>query len=168
MMPGSQQAPWTPSRHRLEAVLRGSPPYPMVSLPPEGGFWSDPSNGHEGNTVNSEQQPLAAIHGNDSDDNPCRTYRAHFLQSEHFNFCGLDEVAGPVVLSVKYHSDSEDAGNQVRIILRLTSGSTHHLLPDTSSSVLNMAKALCPALTLANLQPVLCPSVADCITYFDE
>ena len=107
MMPGSQQAPWTPSRHRLEAVLRGSPPYPMVSLPPEGGFWSDPSNiagdkDHEGNSVTSDTAPLAALNGNDSDDNPCRTYRAHFLQSEHFNFCGQDEVLGPVVLSVKY------------------------------------------------------------------
>jgi len=96
MMPGSQQAPWTPSRHRLEAVLRGSPPYPMVSLPLEGGFWTDPSNGHQHHQdpVNNSSSdtaaaaPLAAIHGNDSDDNPCRTYRAHFLQSEHFNFCG--------------------------------------------------------------------------------
>ena len=165
-MPGSQQAPWTPSRHRLEAVLRGSPPYPMVSMPPEGGFWCDPGAG-AGHSDNSDLGPGP---GGDTEaaESPCRTYRAHFLQSEHFNFCGLDEVAGPVVLSVKYHSDSDDTSNQVRIILRLTSGSTHHLLPDTSSSVLNMAKALCPALTLANLQPVLCPSVADCITYFDE
>ena len=155
----SSQGVWPPSRHRLEEILRSSPPYPMVSLPPQGGFWCDPAD------KNSERVPSEPVA---EAEETCRTYRLHFLQSEHFNFCGLDEVAGPVVLSVKYHSDSEDAGNQVRIILRLTSGSTHHLLPDTSSSVLNMAKALCPALTLANLQPVLCPSVADCITYFDE
>ena len=162
---GSNSVPWTHSRHRLESLLRGSPPYPMVSLPPEGGFWCDPAD-REGRGGGSDDLGEG---GHPADlEEICRTYRAHFLQSEHFNFCGLDEVAGPVVLSVKYHSDSEDAGNQVRIILRLTSGSTHHLLPDTTSSVLNMAKALCPALTLANLQPVLCPSVADCITYFDE
>ena len=159
MTNGSQGA-WPASRQRLEEILRTSPPYPIVSLPPQGGFWSDPSDGSPVQRVPSESVMEA--------EQTCSTYRAHFLQSEHFNFCGLDEVAGPVVLSVKYHSDSGDTGNQVRIILRLTSGSTHHLLPDTSSSVLNMAKALCPTLTLANLQPVLCPSVADCITYFDE
>ena len=55
-MPGSQQAPWTPSRHRLEAVLRGSPPYPMVSMPPEGGFWCDPGAG-AGHSDNSDLGP---------------------------------------------------------------------------------------------------------------
>ena len=36
------------------------------------------------------------------DESPRRTYKAHFLQPEHFNFCGLDDLMGPVVLSVKY------------------------------------------------------------------
>ena len=82
MMPGSNQAPWTPSRHRLESVLRGSPPYPMVSLPPEGGFWSDPSRhdnsyDSDGNHMISDTPALQSDH----DDNPCRNriinYRSH-------------------------------------------------------------------------------------------
>ena len=186
MMPGSQQAPWTPSRHRLEAVLRGSPPYPMVSLPPEGGFWSDPSNiagdkDHEGNSVTSDTAPLAALNGNDSDDNPCRTYRAHFLQSEHFNFCGQDEVLGPVVLSVKYYAGdsggSENSaaaggsGDHIRLVLRLTSGSVHRLVDRQSHSApspIALAKLICPQLSLASLQPVLCPRASELLVNYDE
>ena len=185
-MPGSQQAPWTPSRHRLEAVLRGSPPYPMVSLPPEGGFWSDPSNiagdkDHEGNSVTSDTAPLAALNGNDSDDNPCRTYRAHFLQSEHFNFCGQDEVLGPVVLSVKYYAGdtggSENSaaagggGDHIRLVLRLTSGSVHRLVDRQSHSApspIALAKLICPQLSLASLQPVLCPRASELLVNYDE
>ena len=159
-MATSSQGAWPPSRQRLEEILRTSPPYPIVSLPPQGGFWSDPASG-EPQRVPSE--PVVEA------EETCRTYRAHFLQSEHFNFCGLDEVAGPVVLSVKYYCDSDGAtSNHIRIILRLTSGTKHQLVADTSSSVLQMAKSICPNLTLTTLQPVLCPAAADCITYFDE
>ena len=119
---GSSSVPWTHSRHRLESLLRGSPPYPMVALPPEGGFWSDPSDHsfHNG-SFDSEGNP--GVEGPQvvpDLEESCRTYRAHFLQSEHFNFCGLDESLGPVVLSVKYYTDSDTATNHIRIILRLT------------------------------------------------
>ena len=74
-----------------------------------------------------------------------------------------------MVLSVKYYCDSDGAtSNHIRIILRLTSGTTHKLVADTSISVLQIAKSICSTLTLNTLQPVLCPSAADCITYFDE
>ena len=161
MANNSSQGAWPPSRQRLEEILRTSPPYPIVSLPPQGGFWSDPADG------DAQQVPSEPVVESEE---TCRTYRAHFLQSEHFNFCGLDEVAGPVVLSVKYYCDSDGAtSNHIRIILRLTSGTTHQLVArDTSISVLQMAKSLCPNLTITTLQPVLCPAAADCITYFDE
>ena len=63
----------------------------------------------------------------------CRTYRAHFLQSEHFNFCGLDEALGPVVLSVKYYTDSDTASNHIRIILRLTQVEKTGVIPASPS-----------------------------------
>jgi len=81
---GSNSVPWTHSRHRLESLLRGSPPYPMVSLPPEGGFWCDPAD-REGRGGGSDDLGEG---GHPADlEEICRTYRAHFLQSEHFNFC---------------------------------------------------------------------------------
>ena len=62
IIPGGYTAPWTPSRHRLESILRGCPPHPMVALLPEGGFWCDLSDQHshdnsfgiEGNPVTIE------------------------------------------------------------------------------------------------------------------
>ena len=120
-------------------------------------------------------------HDNDSDDNPCGTYRAHFLQSEHFNFCGQDEVMGPVVLSVKYYagdsSTSESSntnggtGDHIRLVLRLTSGSVHRLVDRErggAPSPIALAKRLCPQLSLASLQPVLCPRASELLVNYDE
>ena len=161
-MPGNNQ-PWTPSRHRLESLLRGSPPYPMVSLPPEGGFWCDT----EGNPVMSEQVSGSGDH----EESPCRTFRAHFLQSEHFTFCGEDEVQGPVVLSVKYYSGDGENTNHIRVVLRLSSGS-HHRLVDRDSlaqpSPICLARLVCPQLTLSSLQPVLCPRASELLVNYDE
>ena len=168
-MPGNNQ-PWTPGRHRLESLLRGSPPYPMVSLPPEGGFWLDPS--HD-NSFDSEGNPVTSDGaGGDHEESPCRTYRAHFLQSEHFTFCGQDDSEGPVVLSVKYYSgDGENKTNHIRLVLRLSSGS-HHRLVDRDSlaqpSPISLARLVCPRLTLSSLQPVLCPRASELLVNYDE
>jgi len=163
-MPGNNQ-PWTPSRHRLESLLRGSPPYPMVSLPPEGGFWCD-SEGHPGS---SEQVSMSGDH----EESPCRTFRAHFLQSEHFTFCGQDPGEGPVVLSVKYYSgDGESHTNRhIRLVVRLTSGSQHRLVDRESlaqTSPISLARLVCPQLTLSSLQPVLCPRASELLVNYDE
>merc|ERR1719445_2863269 len=108
----------------------------------------------------------------DHEESPCRTYRAHFLQSEHFTFCGQDEVQGPVVLSVKYYSgDGENNTNHIRLVLRLSSGS-HHRLVDRDSlaqpSPICLARLVCPQLTLSSLQPVLCPRASELLVNYDE
>ena len=168
-MPGNNQ-PWTPGRHRLESLLRGSPPYPMVSLPPEGGFWVDPS--HD-NSFDSEGNPVMSDGAaGDHEESPCRTYRAHFLQSEHFTFCGQDDSEGPVVLSVKYYSgDGENNTNHIRLVLRLSSGSQHRLVDRDSlaqPSPISLARLVCPRLTLSSLQPVLCPRASELLVNYDE
>jgi len=161
---GSNSAPWTPTRHRLESLLRGSPPHPMLSLPPEGGFWSDPAD-HGEPEVEAEGRQ-------EEQEESCRTYRAHYLQSEHFNFCGLDEVLGPVVLSVKYYSSepTDSTSNHTRLVLRLTSGTSHRLVArqPTQPSPILLAKSVCPDLTLSTLQPVLCPKASDLLLSYDE
>ena len=114
-MPGNNQ-PWTPGRHRLESLLRGSPPYPMVSLPPEGGFWCDPS--HD-NSFDSEGNPVMSDGaGGDHEESPCRTYRAHFLQSEHFTFCGQDDSEGPVEDEAGLHSGALQHMGRAGFLLR--------------------------------------------------
>jgi len=173
IMPGGSSAPWTPSRHRLESILRGSPPHPMVALPPEGGFWCDPSDQHShDNSFDSEGNPVISDSAmGELDESPCRTYRAHFLQSEHFNFCGLDDLIGPVVLSVKYYCDSDSSSsNHIRIVLRLTSGTTHRLVArqQQQPSPIALARMVCPEISLATLQPVLCPKASELLLNYDE
>jgi len=104
------------------------------------------------------------------DESPCRTYRAHFLQSEHFNFCGLDDVMGPVVLSVKYYCDSDNTSNHIRIVLRLTSGTTHRLVArqQVQPSPIALARMVCPEISLTALQPVLCPKASELLLNYDE
>ena len=92
-------------------------------------------------------------------ESPCRTYRAHFLQSDHFNFFGLDDLMGSVVLSVKYYCDSDSTtSNHIRIVLRLTSWTTHRLVArqQQQPSPIALARMVCPEISLATLQPVLC------------
>jgi len=171
-MPGSPVggSPWPASRHRLEATLRGLPPYPMVVTPGDGGFWCDPSDQTNHNrSFDSEGNPV--IGSLELDDNPCRTYRAHFLQSEHFNFIGQDEQTGPVALSVKYYGDAEN-DNHIRLILRLNSGTQHKLVPANQGpdppNPVALARLACPELTLSALQPVLCPRASELMVNYDE
>jgi len=166
--------PWIPSQHRLENILNGSPPYPMVSLPPDGGFWCDPSDlAAQDRSLDIKGNPVIIENVfSDMDESPSRMYRAHFLQSEHFNFCGHDEVLGPVVLSIKYYHDSDRQSNHVRIILRLSTG-THHQLISRSKcneiySPIQMARMVRPDLTATFLQPILCPNSVELLLNYDE
>ena len=212
----STSIPWSPSRQRLEAMLRGPPPYPMVVLPADGGFWCRPTpdqqlryshhqlHHHTDSTAccfdaddhlsgdhhhHHHHQFLHQSGGGGGGDlmdveSPCRTYRAHFLQSEHFNFCGLDEATGPLVLSVKYNSDGgggEDnsANRHIRIILRLQGGTHHKLLAapqvglllagqDQQPSPIALARLVVPDISIQALQPVLCPRASDLLLNYDE
>ena len=110
----------------------------MVALPPEGGLWCDPSDQHShDNSFDSDGNPVISDSAvGELDDSHCRTYRLHFFQSEQFNFCGLDDLMGPVVLSVKYYCDSDSTtSNHIRILLRLTSGTTHRLVAALTHSL---------------------------------
>ena len=159
-MPSVRPHLWTPSHRRLENILRGAGPYPQVSLPPGGGYWC-------------EDQPVISDNAmSDLDESPSRMYRAHFIQSEHFNFCGQDDTLGPVVLSTKYYYDEDSNTNHIRVILRLSSGTTHQLVSLEESaprhSPTTLARFLCPSLSLTTLHPVLCPNAAELLVNYDE
>jgi len=169
---------WSPSRQRLEGVLRSSPPYPMVVLPPEGGFWVNPADQrNHNNAFDSEGNPVAnqSAGSEHEDTSPCRIFRAHFLQSEHFNFYGVEDgnPNAPIALSVKYYCDTENQdNNHIRVILRLTSGTQHKLLeaeglPDHPNPI-HLAKLVDPDVAISTLQPVLCPRASELLLNFDE
>ena len=143
----------------------------MVALPPEGGLWCDPSDQHShDNSFDSDGNPVISDSAvGELDDSHCRTYRLHFFQSEQFNFCGLDDLMGPVVLSVKYYCDSDSTtSNHIRIVLRLTSWTTHRLVARQQPSPIAMARMVCPEISLASLQPVLCPKASELLLNYDE
>merc|ERR1711892_1439431 len=150
----------------------------MLSISLKAGFWSDPadqSSSETNNTsevVNSECVDGLEVTAKELDDSTCRTYRAHFLQSEHFNFCGTDDMLGPFILSLKYYRQSEGSSNHARIILRQATGTRHKLVEheadDEESSPLELAQILCPELSIETLQPILCPNTAELLLSFDE
>jgi len=169
-MPPLNSTPRLPSQRRLENILRGSPPYPLISLPPNGGFWCDPTE-LEG-CASEHDSVLNKSLISDMEESPSRMYRAHFLQTEHFNFCGHDDTVGPVVLSVKYYYDSDRQSSHIRVITRVSTGTHHQLIgwkkANQKYSSSHLARLVCPNLALNCLQPVMCPNAAELILNYDE
>ncbi|TRY67738.1 hypothetical protein TCAL_06421 [Tigriopus californicus] len=130
-------------------------------------------------------------------DETARNYRAHFLGYEHYNFCAIDDNFGPVVISLKTYSDGVSAGSaetnvdscvtktvrnnhpdnarngtHTRIIVRLSSGTTHRLLshkdlPNDLSPV-KLAQHVVKDLTIERLSPILCPKASEALVNYDE
>ena len=166
-------------RGRLEVVAGGPGPFPQVVV--EGSnYWVDPSQ-QEGleEMAGSGQDsqgfpPSHSVEAKFEIDDSARSYRAHFLGYDHQNFTAVDEEFGPVVLSVKHYNDKEGEmkGNHVRVILRTTSGTTHRLLPysdvkDTPSPV-QLARFLCPDLSVEKFEPIMSPRASELIVNYDE
>ena len=170
MMPKTGSSQQTASSYRLESILRCPPPYPMVVLPDSGGFWCDPPQQGLLDISDDGEKPLLPSESatENMDEQPSHMYRAHYHQSDHFNFCGNDDMLGPVVLSAKYYHDS----GHVRAILRLSRGTIHQLYDLSTSSEscspLHLAQAVCPDLTLAVVHPVMCPEAGQMILSYDE
>ena len=164
-----------PSKNRLEHVLSLPSPYPQVVV--EGSsYWVDPNDQDGGLEEPLQQTDLFStkIEAKFEIDDSARSYRAHFLGYDHQNFTAVDDEFGPVVLSIKHYNDKdgEMKGNHVRVILRTTSGTIHRLLPyndvrDTPSPV-QLARFLCPDLTVDKFEPIMSPRASDLIVNYDE
>uniref|UniRef100_A0A1B6LDX8 Rap-GAP domain-containing protein n=1 Tax=Graphocephala atropunctata TaxID=36148 RepID=A0A1B6LDX8_9HEMI len=152
------------SQELLEETLRGSAPYPMVVLPPGGGYWVD---GHEPSSA-SLAAPSHSWRTKFETDDTAKCYRRFFLGREHLNFVGSDENLGPLLLSVK--SENVASQEHMRLLLRLQSGSMHELVPSSvaTSAPHNMVKLLNEQLTVTSLQPILCPRASELIAEYDE
>jgi len=164
----------SPTRARLEAELAKPGPHPQV-VAEGGGYWVDPSPDQDvGGLEESQQDNGIKMEAKFEIDDSARSYRAHFLGYDHQNFTAVDDEFGPVVLSVKHYTDKECdvKGNHVRVILRTTSGTIHRLLPyndvkDTPSPI-QLARYLCPDLTLDKFEPILSPRASELIVSYDE
>jgi len=173
--PSPARKPSSPSRARLEAELAKPRPHPQI-VAEGGGYWVDPASERDAGGLEEAGAPdtPAKLEAKFEIDDSARSYRAHFLGYDHQNFTAVDEEHGPVVLSVKHYTDKEGEvkGNHVRVILRTTSGTTHRLLPyndvkDTPSPI-QLARFLCPDLTLDKFEPILSPRASELIVSYDE
>eukprot|EP00094_Tigriopus_californicus_P006667 TCALIF_06419-PA protein Name:"Similar to RAP1GAP Rap1 GTPase-activating protein 1 (Homo sapiens)" AED:0.07 eAED:0.08 QI:0/0/0/0.33/1/1/3/0/889 len=168
------------SKYLLQETLDGSKPYPMIVLPKTGGFWVDPPDQDQDVPVDAEGNPVLPkvnFKTKFEMDETARCYRAHFLGYEHYNFHGIDDNLGPIVLSLKTYTDQEQDENgenevHTRIILRLNSGTIHKLIPDSALdnnlSPVKVAQLLVPQLALDRLSPVLCRKSSELIVNYDE
>lgn len=130
----------------------------MVVLPTSGGYWCDDgsdtaaSGRHGGADTGAASQCKLEL------DETARCYRRYFLAKEHQNFVAVDEALGAILLSVKH----EVLANQdyVRLILRLSTGTLHEVVPASclsdQASPHRMAKLLCEELTTEKWAPVSC------------
>ncbi|KAJ9597843.1 hypothetical protein L9F63_011338, partial [Diploptera punctata] len=159
------------SQKHLEEALQKPGPYPMIVLPPGGGYWVDGQE-HDcpfdsrGNPVLPQNNWRAKFETDDT----AKCYRRFFVGREHLNLIGTDENLGPVCMSVK--TENVASQEHTRILLRLKKGTMHELVPSSclspSPSPARMAKLLDEQLTIEQFSPVLCPRTSQLIAAYDE
>ncbi|XP_064642552.1 rap1 GTPase-activating protein 1-like isoform X4 [Lineus longissimus] len=164
-----------PELNLAEEILKKEGPYPMVAVPPGGGYWLDGAD-HVCET-DDEGNPVAAA-GNDNSaqkakleiDETAKCYRRYFLGKEHFNFYGMDETLGPLVMSVKYETISSQ--DHIRIILRTKARTIHEIVKSSSLGDLptpgRMAKLICDDVMTEKFHPVLFSKGSDIVVKYDE
>lgn len=154
------------SKELLEETLRGRVPYPMIVLPPGGGYWLD---GLENESrQNAQHGPTAPWRSKIECDDTAKCYRRSFLGREHSNFVGVDNDLGPVLLSTKHEVINGQV--HIRLLLRLKTGTVHELLPPNcaNASPQTMARLVNDQLSVSQLSPVLCPQASNLIAAYDE
>ena len=140
----------------LQDVLRHPPPYPMIAVPPSGGYWlEDPANQRPNSWVSKEESEKAA-----------KAFRNQFKGREHQNYYGLDSTENPIVISVKL-----DTHNEVFDVVIRTNESTSTVCVKESQAqtdaklswLASQARVDCDC-----LYPVISPRAPDLILKFDE
>jgi RAP1 GTPase activating protein 1 len=160
------------SQRLLEETLAKPEPYPMIVRPINGGYWIDGTD-HEcvyDNRGNPVLPSNAWKNGKFETDDTAKCYRRFFMGREHQNIVGHDDMLGPVLLSVK----SENVANQehARILLRLTTGTMHEIIPvsclGSNPSPIKMARLLNEQISVDNFMPISCPRSSCLIANYDE
>ena len=138
----------------LQDVLRHPPPYPMIAVPPSGGFWLEDSKRFGGSWVSKEEVDKVA-----------KAYRTHFKGQEHMNYYGVDSVENPVLVSVKLDSNGcydliirTNESNQVACLKESQDANDARL-----SWLSQHARIDCDC-----LYPVISPRASELIMKFDE
>jgi RAP1 GTPase activating protein 1 len=175
----------------LEQILNTTPleKLPMIVKPSHGGYWIDcgqdeNENDHEasenGFNDDNNNNNLREKFDNDRQVNSveikietndlARCYRQHFYGREHSNLIGIDDLHGPVLMSIK----PESIANQphLRILLRLKSGTMHEIIPTSclgdSSTPIKISRLLNDQINVETFNPIMCPMASNLIAAYDE
>ncbi|KAL3862379.1 hypothetical protein ACJMK2_008350 [Sinanodonta woodiana] len=146
-------------------LLRRPGPYPMVFRPLNGGYWiesQDFTGEVEDNSIHTDVQIQT--------DKSAHYYREHFLGKEHFNCYTHDDNLGPIVMSFREESTSDE--EQVRAILRTKFCTRHAVFPITAVgdglNPVKIAKLMNDEITVDRFNPVLTTKGSRMIVQFDE
>ena len=138
----------------LQDVLRHPPPYPMIAVPPAGGFWLEDSKRLSPNWTSKEEVDKVA-----------KAYRTHFKGQEHMNYYGVDSTENPVLVSVKL-----DANGCYDLIIRTNESNQVACLKESQDAndarlswLSQHARIDCDC-----LYPVISPKASELIMKFDE
>jgi RAP1 GTPase activating protein 1 len=143
----------------LQDVLRHPPPYPMIAVPPNGGYWLE---------VPAESKRLhkRLWISKDECDKTTKAYADKFKGHEHQNYYGLDSSENPIVVSVKLDASK----NLFDVIIRtnekteVCSVKENKASSDSKLSWLSQQVGIdCDC-----LYPVICPRASDMILKFDQ
>ncbi|XP_065559634.1 rap1 GTPase-activating protein 1-like isoform X3 [Artemia franciscana] len=149
------------SKAKLEKILSYPPPYPMVVLPENGGYWVETGGDRNINELPQSISPCP--------DEAASIYRRYFLGKEHLNFYATDRELGPIVVSIKHEREEEE---EMRILLRLKAVTTHHLIPlsglKDSTNVSQIIKVVNPVITTDTFFPVISLEASELIVKYDE
>lgn len=168
--PASQQKMKKENDH-LEQILKKPGPYPLIVMPPGGGYWIDgvyhtcPVDAN-GKAVIPKFELVTKIER----DETAQLFRRHFYGKEHFNFIAIDENWGPLVMSLKV--DIVSSQEQLRVLIRTKDGLLHdvsvnHGTVNSLNPVL-ISKALCDDMVTEKFTPVLFPRASEMLMAYDE
>ncbi|KAG8187108.1 hypothetical protein JTE90_004854 [Oedothorax gibbosus] len=156
----------------LEEMLKRPGPYPLVVLPPGGGYWIDgihhsyPSDSL-GNPILPKYEFVPKIER----DETAQLYRKFYYGKEHFNFIALDDNWGALVMSLKV--DVVSSQEQLRVLIRTKDGLLHdvfHVNHATISSLspVQISKIMCEDIITEKFTPVLFPRASELLLAYDE
>ncbi|GFU20600.1 rap1 GTPase-activating protein 1 [Nephila pilipes] len=156
----------------LKEMLTGSGPYPLIALPPSGGYWIDGINHNyptdsQGNPILPHYDFVPKIER----DETAQLYRKFFYGKEHFNFIALDDTWGPLVMSLKV--DVVSSQEQLRVLIRTKEGLLHDVFNINHASTSNLnpvqiSKIMCDDIITEKFTPVLFPRASEMLLAYDE
>ncbi|XP_074655215.1 rap1 GTPase-activating protein 1-like isoform X4 [Tubulanus polymorphus] len=162
----------------VDEILQLPGPFPMIVNPAQGGYWVDGIN-HENRSdtssitdteVNKHLTTNSLTKCKLEVDETAQCYRKYFYGKDHFNFYGLDDQLGALVLSVKYETISSQ--ETARIILRSKTSTTHDIIKTSTLSDMpnpsRIAKKLNESISTEKFHPVLFSKGTEMILNYDE